>query len=706
MTQSEPNAHRNGAEAAMLNALFSQSPVGLHLLDRELRVVRVNTAAPGMRDVSPQEIVGRRFDEVYGLADADEVLALVRGVLDGGGPVVGHLVRRHGPGDPDREHFNEVSVFRLEAPSGEVLGIAMAVVEVTAREEGRAREVLLEMTREHVGRTLDVLETCQELVDVLVPRVADIAVVEVVDAVLRGDHPPLAPLPPDVPLRRAAFRSAAGGTGNGTGTGAGADAPQAHPLGDVRALPGPTPYTQALSDLRPRAVASLDEDLPWLAADPARARAIRAAGAHTLITAPLTVRDTVLGLISLYRTRQGEPYDEDDVSLLLQVADHTALSIDNARRYTREHTIAATVQRQLLPRRPSSHPALETTPLLLPPDSGGQWYDTIPLSGARTGLAVGGVVGRGLHAAAVMGQLRTVVRSLAAFDVEPDELLARLNDTATFLAAERATLPTADPLHRQALAARFAYAVYDPLTLTCTVAGAGSPSLVVVHADGSTEVRNVPAGSLLGSEDKTPFAATAFTVPEGSLLILCDTPLPALVASGDADALRRPAEQHRGRPLEDLRDDVLYALAGTAEPGPTALLLARTHPFPADRVGVWRLPDTPTVVATARGLVRDRLADWGVERETAHDTELIVSELVTNAVRYGSPPLELRVINDRALTCEVRDGSASTPRLRHASVADEGGRGLFIVAQLAQAWGTRYTPEGKIIWTEQNPPPG
>ncbi|MFE2922880.1 SpoIIE family protein phosphatase [Streptomyces goshikiensis] len=706
MTQSEPNAHRNGAEAAMLNALFSQSPVGLHLLDRELRVVRVNTAAPGMRDVSPQEIVGRRFDEVYGLADADEVLALVRGVLDGGGPVVGHLVRRHGPGDPEREHFNEVSVFRLEAPSGEVLGIAMAVVEVTAREEGRAREVLLEMTREHVGRTLDVLETCQELVDVLVPRVADIAVVEVVDAVLRGDHPPLAPLPRDVPLRRAAFRSTAGGTGTDAGTGTGTDAPQAHPLGDVRALPGPTPYTQALSDLRPRAVASLDEDLPWLAADPARARAIRAAGAHTLITAPLTVRDTVLGLISLYRTRQGEPYDEDDVSLLLQVADHTALSIDNARRYTREHTIAATVQRQLLPRRPSSHPALETTPLLLPPDSGGQWYDTIPLSGARTGLAVGGVVGRGLHAAAVMGQLRTVVRSLAAFDVEPDELLARLNDTATFLAAERATLPTADPLHRQALAARFAYAVYDPLTLTCTVAGAGSPSLVVVHADGSTEVRNVPAGSLLGSEDKTPFAATAFTVPEGSLLILCDTPLPALVASGDADALRRPAEQHRGRPLEDLRDDILYALAGTAEPGPTALLLARTHPFPADRVGVWRLPDTPTVVATARGLVRDRLADWGVERETAHDTELIVSELVTNAVRYGSPPLELRVINDRALTCEVRDGSASTPRLRHASVADEGGRGLFIVAQLAQAWGTRYTPEGKIIWTEQNPPPG
>ncbi|MFD6186619.1 SpoIIE family protein phosphatase [Streptomyces goshikiensis] len=699
MAHSEPTAPLDGPGAAMLDALFSQSLVGLHLLDTDLRVVRVNTATPAMRDVPVEDVVGHRVDEVYGLLDADEVLALVRGVLDSGVPLVAHVVRAHRRSDPGHQHFHEISVFRLETPSGDVLGLAVAVVEVTEREESRAREVVLEMTRERVGRTLDVLETCQELVDVLVPRVADIAVVEVVDALLRGDEPPLAPLPRDVPLRRAAFR--AGTDDSGTD----ADAPQAHPLGDVRALPGPTPYTQALSDLRPRAVASLNDGLPWLAADPDRARAIRAAGAHTLITAPLTVRDTVLGLISLYRTRQAEPYDEDDISLLLQVADHTALSIDNARRYTREHTIAATVQRQLLPRRPASHPALETTHLLLPPDSGGQWYDTIPLSGARTGLAVGGVLGRGLHAAAVMGQLRTVVRSLAAFDVEPDELLARLNDTATFLASERATLPTADPLHRQALAARFAYAVYDPLTLTCTVAGAGSPSLVVVHADGSTEVRDVPAGSLLGSDDKTPFAATAFTVPEGSLLVLSDTPLPALGPSGDPGGLRRLAE-HPDRALEDLRDDVLYALAAGTEPGPTALLLIRTRPFPADRVGVWQLPDDPTVVATARRLVRDRLAAWGVERETAYDTELIVSELVTNAVRYGRPPLELRVINDRALTCEVRDGSASTPRLRHASVVDEGGRGLFIVAQLAQAWGTRYTPEGKIIWTEQSPPSG
>nr|WSW48125.1 SpoIIE family protein phosphatase [Streptomyces sp. NBC_01001] len=674
----------------MLDALFSQSPVGLHLLDTELRIVRVNTATPAMREVRAEDVVGHRFDEIYEIVDGGEAMDLARGVLDNGVAVVGHLLRAYRRTGPGMEHSYEVSIFRLESPSGEVLGLAVAVVEVTEREKGHPRAEVLRIAGEQVGRTLDVMTTCQELVDVVVPRLADVAVVEVVDAVLRGDEPPLAPLPREVPLRRAAFRSSGGGS---------ADEPQAHPLGDVRALPAPTPYTQALSDLRPRAV-TLDGDLPWLAADPDRAAAIRAAGAHHLITAPLTVRDTVLGLISLYRTQQPEAYDERDVGLVLQLADHTALCIDNARRYTREHTIAATVQRQLLPRHPAAHTALETAYLLLPSDSGVQWYDTVALSGARTALVVGSVAGQGVHSVAVMGQLRTVVRSLAAFDLEPDELLARLNGTATFLAAERAALPTADPVHGQAFAARCTYAVYDPLTRTCTVAGAGSPRLVVVHPDGSTEIRDVPSGSLLGSAEGTPFATTAFEIPERSLLILSDTPMPTLEPSADPDVFRRLLARPE-RSLEELRDDVLYAFAGGGQAGPAALLLARTRAFPADRVAVWQLPDAPTAAATARRLVRGRLAAWNVEEETAFDTELIVSELVTNAVRYGSPPLELRVINDRALTCEVRDSSQSAPHLRHAGVVDEGGRGLFIIAELAQAWGTRYTAIGKTIWTEQ-----
>ncbi|MFD6225913.1 SpoIIE family protein phosphatase [Streptomyces sp. NPDC060232] len=679
-------------EAALLDALFGRSPVGLHLLDAELRVVRVNAATPRMRGVRMEDVVGRPFEEVCLplLVDGPAVASLVRGVLDSGRSVVGHVVQVHRQAEASRGQFHEVSVFRLQAPSGEVLGVALIVVDVSERERGRARAAVLNAVREQVGRSLDVMVTCQELVDTLVPSYADIAVVEVVDAVVRGEEPHPSPLAPDVPLRRAAFRS---------NVDTGGEKPQAHPLGDVRSLPFPTPYTQALSDLRPRVVA-LDGDLPWLAADPNRKEAIRESGAHTLITAPLAVRGAVLGLISLYRTRQPVPYDESDADLVLQLADHTALCVDNARRYSREHTIAATVQRHLLPRRPLSRTALETEHLLVPAGGVGQWYDTIALSGARTALVVGTVAGSGLHTATLMGQLRTVIRSLSTFDLQPDELLARLQGTVAFLAAERAGLPPTDPLHDQVLAAACAYAVHDPLNRTLTVAGAGSPALTLVLPDGSAWSQELSSGSPLGMPDRTPFAASRFEVPDDSLVILSTHPVPALEVVGrspSADLLTA----HADRSLADLRDDVLYALPAESRAAPAAVLFARTRAFPAESVATWQLHAAPKAAATARHHVRRQLTAWNVDEETAFHTELIVSELVTNAVRYGKPPLELRLINDRTLACELRDAGVAAPHLRHAGPTDEGGRGLFIVGELADDWGVRYSDNGKTIWTEQ-----
>ncbi|WP_030772331.1 SpoIIE family protein phosphatase [Streptomyces sp. NRRL F-2664] len=686
----------DGPEAALLEALFGQSPIGLHVLDTELRIVRVNSATPAMRALRTQDLVGRPFQEVYLplLTDAAAVASLVRGVLDTGHPVVGHVVQAHTSADPGRGHFYEVSVFRLQTPGGEVLGVALTVVDVSERERGRARAAVLNAVRQGVGRSLDVVTTCQELVDTLVPAFADVAVVEVVDAVVRGEEPPPSPLAPGVPLRRAAFRSSGDGE---------AKEPQAHPLGDVRGLPFPTPYTQALSDLRPRVVA-LDGDLPWLAAAPERTEAIRRSGAHTLITAPLTVRGTVLGLISLYRTRQPAPYDESDADLVLQLADHTALCIDNARRYTREHTIAATVQRSLLPRRPLSRTALETEHLLVPAEGVGQWYDTIALSGARTALVVGTVAGSGIHTATLMGQLRTVINSLSAFDLHPDELLARLHATVASLAAERAGLPPSDPLHHQALAAACAYAVHDPLNRTLTVAGAGSPALTLVLPDGSARVRELSSGPPLGRPERTPFAASRFDVPDESLVILSTRPVPALEAIGRLPGTG-PLATRAGRSLAALRDDVLYALPAENRATPAAVLFARTRAFPAENVATWQLQAAPTAAAAARRHVRRQLSIWNVPEETAFTTELIVSELVANAVRYGKPPLELRLINDdRTLACEIRDAGVAAPHLRHAGPADEGGRGLFIVGELADGWGVRHGDHGKTIWTEQTPP--
>ncbi|MFE5112358.1 SpoIIE family protein phosphatase [Streptomyces sp. NPDC056663] len=674
-----------------MDALFTQSPVGLHILDTELRVVRVNAAARGMRGVAVEGLVGLHFAEAYaGLSAPDEVEAVLRGVLESGMPVREHLFRRRVAAEQGREKCGSASVFRLQDRQGTVLGLAVTVVDITEQEQARARLRALNVVRERVGQTLDVIATCQELVEALVPGFADAAMVDIVDAVVHGEESPTGPLAEDVALRRAAFR-----------TRDGLQVPS-YPVADVRSLNLLRPYAQAMSDLRPRLV-PLSPDSPWL--DAPRARGVRAAGAHTLIVAPLALRGTALGVLSLIRTDGSDPYDEDDVGLAVDVASHTALCIDNARRFTREYTIASTLQRHQLPRYPASHSTVETAHLHVPGagGGGGGWFDSIPLSGARTALVVGEVAGSGIQAATTMGQLRTVIRCLAALDLQPDELLARLNDTAVFLAAERAALPPGDALHRQPFSASCVYTVYDPVTRTCTFAQAGHTPPVIILPDSSTEVPDSTPGPLLGSAEGPPFAAATTDLPDSSILALYTSailPTPPAESDGVPTLLRDVLAQP-GRPLKDLRDDILRTLRDKERPGDAVLLLARTRPFPAHSLATWFLDHDPTAAATARGHTRRTLADWNMDEDTAYAAELIVSELVTNAIRYGAPPMQLRLIKDRTLTCEVHDDSATSPRLRHARTVDEGGRGLFIVAQLAQRWGTRYTAEGKTVWSEQ-----
>lgn len=700
MTHEEPSGQARpgvpgAVDLAVLDALFSQSPVGLHVLDTELRLVRINTATRSMHHVPVEQLLGRRFDDVFSALDAPgEVTEMLRGVLETGVPVRERPVRSRLAVDGGRERARSVSAFRLTDPLGTVLGVAVAAVDVTEAEEARARLRVLAAVRERVGRTLDVIATCQELAEVLVPDFADVAVVEVVEAVVRGEEPPTGPFAQDVPLRRAAFRARGG-----------PDQAQAHPVGDVRSLRNPTPYSRTLTDLRPRIVA-LDDDSPWLGADPKRAGAIRAAGAHSLLVAPLDLRGRGLGLVSLYRVAGSAPFSRGDLGLVRDLSAHTALCVDNARRFTREHTIAATVQRHLLPRDPAGQSTVSTAHLHVPGDGGGGgWFDVIPLSGARTALVVGDVAGHGIHTATTMGQLRTVVHALAALDLEPDELLARLSDTAGFLAAERDVRPSGDPAYRQPLSASCLYAVYDPFPRTCTFASAGHPPPpLIVRPDGAAETVDLAGGPLLGSGEGSPFATTTVELAEGSVVALHTPRFPsgALPGSGEApgrlgDLLARP-----GRSLQDLCDDVLYTFGTGARDGDAVLLLARTSAFPDRSAATWLLTDDLTEAATARRHARRTLEEWNVDEDTAAATELIVSELVTNALRYGSPPLRLRLIKDRALTCEVHDGSATSPHLRHARTGDEGGRGLFIVAQLSERWGTRYTASGKTVWTEQN----
>ncbi|MFF4401930.1 SpoIIE family protein phosphatase [Streptomyces sp. NPDC001480] len=672
--------------AAVLEALFHQSPTGLMVLDPELRILRINVNTSVLHAGPPEQIMGRRFADVYDLSAPDEVEAMLQDVLESGEPARGRLVEVRPKGAPGPEYQFSVSVSRLEDAQGRTLGVLTEILDVTEREKVRARLRVLGSVRERVGQTLDVVATCEELVRAVVPDLADIAVVDVVESVVRGEEPPPSPLGREVPLRRAAFGLSGGEE-------------QAHPVGDVRALPFPTPYAQTLSDLKPRLVA-LGPETPWLAAVPQRAEAIHASGAHSLITTPLTLRGTVLGLMSLYRTDQDDVYDEGDVTLAVAVAAHTALCIDNARRYTREHTIALTIQRHVLLPEAATRTTVETAHLLVPSDSGGGGgFGTFALSGARTALVVGEVAGQGIHAATTLGQVQTATHSLAALDLEPDELLARLNDTAISLAQERAALPPGEPMP---LTGSCAYAVYDPLAQTCTIALAGHPPPVIAHPDGTTEIPHLPSGPPLGSTEGPPFAATTVPITDGSVLAFYNPSL--LHASQSPETLQRVLA-HTDRPLQDLCDDVLYRLRNDSRHGDLILLLARTHAFPADHVAAWHLDHHPKAVATARTHTQHQLTRWGVDDETAYTTEMIVSELVTNAIRYGTPPVRLRLIKDRTLACEVWDSNSLAPRLRHAKTIDEGGRGLFIIAQLAQNWGVRYSLDGKTVWAEQTLPP-
>ncbi|MFE8013825.1 SpoIIE family protein phosphatase [Streptomyces antibioticus] len=677
----------DGGRTTASDILRADAHEAFFVLDVGLRVISLNEAAAAMCGVAPDQALDRPVREVCRASRPGEFEDVLRRALADARPVTDHPVGL-GPVDGSaRERCANVSVF----PLGNGRGAVVSMSEVTEPLRTMRRRAALGSVRERVGRSLDVVTTCQELVDALVPGFADIAVVEVVDAVVRGEDPPLSPLGRDVPLRRAAFRVEGP-----------AERAEAHPVGDVRAVPAPTPYSQVLGDLRPRAV-TLDADAPWLDADPDRARAIRASGARVLLTVPLALRGAVLGLLSLYRVRPHDAFDPIDLTVAADLAAHTALSLDNARRYTREHTIAAALQRHLLPPEPPSRTAIEFAPLHIPADAGaGTWYDAFSLPGARTALVVGEVAGSGIDPATTMGQLRTVIHSLAALDLDPDETLARLNDAVVRLAHERAALPASASLRRQPLRASCVYAIHDPLQETCVMASAGHPAPLVAHPDGEVHVPRIPTGPLLGTRDGPPFATASVPVRDGSVLALRTASFP-VSEEPDRDARDplRAALTRLDRPLGEIRDEVLYRMRDTAGSHDVLLLLARTRAFPPDRVATWSLDFTPTAVTTARHHARGRLREWGVGGETAHATVLIVSELVTNALRYGAPPVRLRLIKGTTLTCEVTDAGGAAPRLRHARTADEGGRGLFICGQLSHNWGIRYSAQSKTIWTQQ-----
>jgi anti-sigma regulatory factor (Ser/Thr protein kinase) len=448
----------------------------------------------------------------------------------------------------------------------------------------------------------------------------------------------------------------------------------------------------------------LNPDNPqWIVEQPSRTSTIREFGLHSLISVPMRARDTVLGLTTFIRSQNPAPFTSDDVLLARELVARAAVCVDNARRYTREHHATLTLQHSLLPHTLEGGMAVDVASMYLPADAkdgvGGDWFDVIPLSGARVGLVVGDVVGHGLSAAATMGRLRTAVQTLADMDLPPDELLAHLDDLVLRLSEEESHDASADLIRTTVMGATCLYAIYDPVTRNCTLARAGHPPPVLVTPQGGVSFPELPPGPPLGLGG-LPFEAVDIELAENSLIGLYTNGLIEDDAQDVDVGMARLGDvlARCDLPLETLCADV-RGLTSTPQSDDVAFLVARTHALSADRVASWDVACDPAAVAGARALATRQLREWGME-ELTMQTELVVSELVTNAVRYAPGPVRLRLLRASRLICEVTDTSNSSPRLRHARTTDEGGRGLFLVAQLAHRWGTRYTHEGKIIWAE------
>ncbi|MFE9002806.1 SpoIIE family protein phosphatase [Streptomyces sp. NPDC007875] len=667
---------------------FAQCPCVLALFDTELRLARANADMQAATARSEDQMRGLRLTELVGRGESERVERAMRQVLESGERLELETRLRR-PGE-SHEHAWSVSLAPLAGRTGGLCGVCFAARDTTAEQEARQRLLLLSEAGARLGSTLDLDRIARELAEVAVPRFADFASVDLLTFLHQGDEPPAGPLREPITLRRAAHRSILEGT------------PEAVvDVGGLATHPQHSPTAACLIEGR-AARHQVTEHLlaHWESRDPGRATRIREHGAHSVIVAPMRARGVTLGAAFFARHRTSAPFSEDDTMLAEELTARAAVCVDNARRYLRERRTAETLQRSLLPQELPELTALEIASRYLPAGAsagvGGDWFDAIPLSGARAAVVVGDVVGRGIQAAATMGRLRSAVRTLADIDLPPGELLTHLDDLVTRLSSDQ------QPESFGPFGATCVYAVYDPVSRHCAIAAAGHPAPLVAGPEGTADLLDLPTGPPLGLGG-LPFEVMDTELPEGSLLALYTN---GLIDGRDREigegletlreVLSRPAPS-----LEALCDNVLRALLPARPDDDIALLLARTRPLASDRVTTWDIPADAAAVAEARRNTTGQLLAWGLE-EALFTTELIVSELVTNAIRYGRPPIRLRLIRDRCLICEVSDASSTAPHLRRARVFDEGGRGLMLVAQMATRWGTRQGAEGKTIWVEQD----
>ncbi|MFF2502542.1 SpoIIE family protein phosphatase [Streptomyces sp. NPDC058067] len=559
-------SQRRGLLNELSGTLVSQSPVGLAVMDTDLRYLAVNPALERINGLSNEEHVGRTVSEILPGVDTGAIESAQWRVLETGVPLLDQNVVGRTWADAGQDHAWSVSLYRLQDSVGRAWGVAASIADVTERhrlatEAARARRrlALIADASARIGTVLDVDQTARELAEVTVPELADIAAVDVLDTIL------------------ACHRTA--GPGSGPELFRALALAAAHPseatraadqVGDLAAYAADRLVTQCVRTGKPVLIPHVsNRDLPRIARDSEAATLLARAGIHSYLAVPLTARGTVLGALDLKRARNPLPFSHDDVVLAGELANRAAVSIDNARWYQSVRNTAVTLQRSLLPEHPSHLVGLETASRYQPAQAttevGGDWFDIVPLTGDKTALVVGDVMGSGIDAAATMGRLRTATCTLAELDFDPAQVLQHLDRITSGLEHYIATC---------------LYAVYDPHHAECRIANAGHLPPVLVHTGRPAELLDLCPGAPLGVGGVTFHSSTVDLGPGDDLVLYTDGLVETRHHSIDdrIDTLLRLLDGSEHRPVEETCDLLLHALRNPGDHDDVAVLIARVCP--------------------------------------------------------------------------------------------------------------------------------
>ncbi|ABD11363.1 putative PAS/PAC sensor protein [Frankia casuarinae] len=689
-----------GFDSLLGTQLIDFSPTAMVIIDPDLRVRRSNRSFREIYGLSPEQLAGTSIPEL--LPDMDpRVWKLARWVLASGESVEDTEIIGRSVAFPQEERTWRFSHFPLRDREGVPAAVGVTLVDVTdqrraERKHAEAERRLRLLTRAStlVGRSLELDATLASIADFMVPEFADTCSVYLLDEPLDTDARPEL-----LELRRAIKTRVSGPPLQSC------DIPFSA-AGEILYCHRNSPIYQAFASGRPFHHAADDESLISGYQTPGFLDYFRRLLLRWGIAVPLLVGRYFHGVMVVHVGVSGRTYTDDDVEMAANLGGRISAAIANARAYAREREVSVTLQRSLLAPdipavagmdiawryEPGSLPGRSPCAEPGPPidaEVGGDWFDLIPLSAGRVALVIGDVAGRGVTAAAVMGQLRTASRAFASLDLPADDVLTHLDNLAQTIGAGP-----------DGALASCVYAIFEPTTATIVLANAGHPPPALRDPDGRVRLLTGGGGAFLGIGGQV-FVQTCYPFPVGATLALYTD---GLVESRDIDIFQGIGRlQHAlaDAGTADATADRLMRLVDQANrDDDVALLLVRAAAAINTRTLTIPLTLDLRAVGQARHAVNAALRRWQ-QPETIETAELLVSEIVTNAIRYSRVPGELVLRSvPTALYIEVSDSDSHLPRVLHPNEQEEHGRGLILVDALAARWGTRPTHSGKTVWCQ------